>query len=813
MTPKTGRRAARRRQERAAAELREPPLRHGRHPARRDALPRRTTRTTGRSSATWTTSPPRATTTWWRSSGSTTRRRTPASSSRATSSPRHGAEARSRNGSVTCKPGRRVEPIDVPGVVLTGVQKRTITDRVQLPRLYLAWLTPASFRSLATPRSTWWPTCSPAARTRGCTSGSSTTCRSRRTSARPSSRRPSRFDVRHRGDRPRPGHTLAELEKSCRRGNRQAADEPPTAHELERAVNQIEASFYTDGARRRLRRQGRPAERLLYATGDPDCFNEDLARYRRCRRRHPGGRRRYLPDDARVDPERRAGGKTAWPRKLRRRRGSDEAAREVSIVVGLPARGCVRAAAQAPDRSNAAGAGPAAPLKLPAIQKLKLSNGIPVFLVERHKVPLVEVRVVRGGASADPREGGAREPHGGDARARRGHALRAGDLGRRRLPGRGPLGGRGWDATTVGVNVPSVRLGEALAIFADVVLRPDVSGGRARAGPRGAPDRASSSGATNPRSRGVAFAARSSGARLRARSRRAPPRPCARDQRARLQRSTPPLRPPGNAAIVVAGRRRPRRPSRSSRGRSAPGRRPAVSRRPPPPAPQIRARRSARRQARSGAVPDPHRPRRPAAVDAGLLPARRHEHGPRRLVHLAAEPEPAREAGLHLRRDLVFDLRLSTGPFVAPPRCRRTRPAPRCRSSSRSSRGSATGRRGRAPRAKSYVALRYPAGFETTGELAARLERRSSTACRTTTSDLHGPRREGHAVDVARVTARYYRPALGRGHRGRRPEEDRAGNPGAPPRAREDLLGRRRPRTAARSKVQGSKSKVDFPLG
>ena len=30
----------------------------------------------------------------------------------------------------------------IPGVALTGVQKKTITDRVQLPRLYLAWLTP-----------------------------------------------------------------------------------------------------------------------------------------------------------------------------------------------------------------------------------------------------------------------------------------------------------------------------------------------------------------------------------------------------------------------------------------------------------------------------------------------------------------------------------------------------------------------------------------------------------------------------------------------------------------------------------------------
>ena len=45
------------------------------------------------------------------------------------------------------KPRRRVEPMTIPGVALTGVQKKTITDRVQLPRLYLAWLTPRALRA------------------------------------------------------------------------------------------------------------------------------------------------------------------------------------------------------------------------------------------------------------------------------------------------------------------------------------------------------------------------------------------------------------------------------------------------------------------------------------------------------------------------------------------------------------------------------------------------------------------------------------------------------------------------------------------
>ena len=48
---------------------------------------------------------------------------------------------------------------DVPPLVpraglLSEVKRKTITDRVQLPRLYLAWHTPASTRP-ATPRWTW----------------------------------------------------------------------------------------------------------------------------------------------------------------------------------------------------------------------------------------------------------------------------------------------------------------------------------------------------------------------------------------------------------------------------------------------------------------------------------------------------------------------------------------------------------------------------------------------------------------------------------------------------------------------------------
>ena len=43
-------------------------------------------------------------------------------------------------------PGAAVPPLRVPAAELTGVIKETLTDQVQLPRLYLAWLTPGLYR-------------------------------------------------------------------------------------------------------------------------------------------------------------------------------------------------------------------------------------------------------------------------------------------------------------------------------------------------------------------------------------------------------------------------------------------------------------------------------------------------------------------------------------------------------------------------------------------------------------------------------------------------------------------------------------------
>src|SRR5476649_2371251 len=170
-------------------------------------------------------------------------------------------------------------PLTIPGVALTGVQKKTITDRVQLPRLFLAWLTPRHFE----------PGDGTLDVVADILAGGKNSRLYKRlvydmqiaqdvTAFQASAALSSSFQIIAT---PRPGHTVAELQKVIDEEILKLQHEPPAAHELERSVNQIESSFYN--RMERVGGFGGKADQLnaYYTnTGDPDWFNEDLARYR-----------------------------------------------------------------------------------------------------------------------------------------------------------------------------------------------------------------------------------------------------------------------------------------------------------------------------------------------------------------------------------------------------------------------------------------------------------------------------------------------------------------------------------------------------
>ncbi len=130
--------------------------------------------------------------------------------------------------------------------------------------------------------------------------------------------------------------------------------------------------------------------------------------------------------------------------------------------------------AQAPDRSKPPQSGPPPTLKLPAIQKRMLSNGLPVWIVERHEVPIAQVNlVVLSGTGDDPagKYGvasltAALLTEGAGSRS----ALQIADAVD--FLGADLATNAGSDGSAVRLSVPVARLGDALPIMADVALRP-----------------------------------------------------------------------------------------------------------------------------------------------------------------------------------------------------------------------------------------------------------------------------------------------------------------------------------------------------
>lgn len=132
------------------------------------------------------------------------------------------------------------------------------------------------------------------------------------------------------------------------------------------------------------------------------------------------------------------------------------------------------AAQQAPNRATPPRPGPPPTLHLPGIQKRALANGLPVWIVELHKVPVVQVTLsIAAGAGADPagKFGVANLTAAMlDEGAGKRSALEIADA--LDYLGASLAASSSFDASTVGLWVPVSRLKDALPIVSDVALRP-----------------------------------------------------------------------------------------------------------------------------------------------------------------------------------------------------------------------------------------------------------------------------------------------------------------------------------------------------
>jgi len=194
--------------------------------------------------------------------------------------------------------GAPVEPIAPPAATLTGVQKKTLTDRVSLPRLYLAWLTPRFYA----PGDAALDVVSSVL-----TGGKNSRLYKRLvydtqiaqdvSAFQQSAALGSEFQIIATARR---GHTAAELQKAIDEELEKLKRDPPDAREVQRAINQYEASFY-----RRIERVSGKADQLnayYFAGAGPDFFAEDLARYTSISPSDvQAAALRWLPADRRVE--------------------------------------------------------------------------------------------------------------------------------------------------------------------------------------------------------------------------------------------------------------------------------------------------------------------------------------------------------------------------------------------------------------------------------------------------------------------------------------------------------------------------------
>jgi len=185
------------------------------------------------------------------------------------------------------KPGTTaVLPIDYPHAMLTGVSRKTIEDRVQLPRLYISWLTPSLYK----PGDAELDVVSQVL-----AGGKNSRLYKRLvydlqiaqdvSAFQASAALDSQFQIVVTARPPdattTPKALIDRIRTIVDEEIAKLQQSPPAAREFQRAINQIEASFYN-----RMENvggfsgKGNQLNAYYTATGDPDYFNEDLSRYR-----------------------------------------------------------------------------------------------------------------------------------------------------------------------------------------------------------------------------------------------------------------------------------------------------------------------------------------------------------------------------------------------------------------------------------------------------------------------------------------------------------------------------------------------------
>ena len=384
--------------------------------------------------------------------------------------------------------GRLKRGPDVPKITattppITAEKKLTVTDTVQLPRVYMSWLTPAIFK----------PGDAEADLTADILGGGKSSRLYKSlvydkqiaqsiTASQESLILGSKFTIQATA---RPGHTAEELEAAINDGASNARwQSGPEARELERAQNTHQARII-EGLET-LGGFGGKADRLNsyeHYLGNPDYLRQDLQRYRGATadRRSRRLRRSYLQPNSRVVvfavPARRSCRRSRPP--------ADGASRA--------RRGAQSVNADEPWRQTMPKPDPSRRRSCQMPERFMLPNGLTVIVSEQRELPVVSASLVFPAAAVTTRltcQGSPTSPPRCSTRELR-RETPSGSPTMRRGWGRRSRPGRRW---TVQVAVTSLapQFAAALDLMADVALHPTfpADGDRAAAGePAGEPRR------------------------------------------------------------------------------------------------------------------------------------------------------------------------------------------------------------------------------------------------------------------------------------------------------------------------------------
>jgi len=201
------------------------------------------------------------------------------------------------------KAGPKPAPLVVKPAEMSGVVRETMTDRVQLPRLYLSWHTPALYE----PGDAELDVLS------GVLGGSKNSRLYKRlvyelqlaqdvAAFQGSQRHGSRYTiiVTARPSADPPEKTMERIKQIVDEEIEKLRQAPPDAREVDRVKNGVEASFLSQ-----MEVVSSKADQLnayFFATGKPDYFATDLDRYRRVQPADvQAAVRRWLPADKRLE--------------------------------------------------------------------------------------------------------------------------------------------------------------------------------------------------------------------------------------------------------------------------------------------------------------------------------------------------------------------------------------------------------------------------------------------------------------------------------------------------------------------------------